>query len=277
MYLSTVAWFIGILTIMKFIRKISNIDDFLNPKKRKDLSNKLEGFEYQDHSSWIPDFIFIFDHYFGKKYLSFHFFIKSMQISIFFFFIFLLILGPKILIGDDYTQAIDIEGFFWLLFMVLLINVLIDYLSLLLTRVILSTSWPIYWKIIIDTCLTFIMVFFWLSLILHFYTGDNFSSMLELPYSFLFITSEEEDWGLGSFGDLLRTIIATSYTTSIWLWLHGIAQPTIKKVIKTSIFISRWLNVQEKPVSAIGHIINFWIFVLGITLYLVYLILYIIN
>ena len=82
-------------------------------------------------------------------------------------------------------------------------------------------------------------------------------------------------WFLGHRGNesniaLTRIVVGTAFTTSIWLWLHGLAQLTIRSLNAFGSVFS-WLNVKEKPIRAIGTTINVFVVTIGTVLFPLYL------
>jgi hypothetical protein len=66
----------------------------------------------------------------------------------------------------------------------------------------------------------------------------------------------------------IRIIFATSFTTSAWLWLHGLSQLTIRALSGTGALMG-YLNVENRPVRTIGNVVNVYLAVLFLMLLLV--------
>ena len=280
-----VFWFVGLWAVLLFIRHVfKDADEDLDPEKRQLLAAILTSEKIWASESWIPNFTLVFDRFFGQEHLTWRCFVRSILISMVTFFvlafctdlaseyhkmniIFSQMVGHKWPVGYfEVVSTMILAG--------LIINGLQDYLSLLETRILLNTPLPITIKILVDMFLTLLIPLAWLSLFV--WSGNGFSgSYLGTVRDIweLFAGHTEASFGgqeLGVFRDyfviLFRVVVATSFTTSIWLWLHGLAQLTIQGLNGAKLIIS-WLNVKNKPLRAIGTTINVFALVTGIVLF----------
>lgn len=259
-----VVWFIGLGVILKFVRNLSkNADEELNPEKRKLLGKKLLNLDKQDIESWIPDFLYIFDDFFGHKHLSLKCFLKSTMISIFSFFFLYLAIGDVDL--DDWVFSIT-----FVLTIALLLNVPIDYLSLLQTRLLLAAQKPPYLIIIIDFLITSVISVLWASLIIYIlFNLLSLTSSGELGFGYIETLQFILESVSGVSSDFIavttemRVSLITTFITSVWLWLYGISQ-LITRSSTRLLNIRDWLNVEEAPMRSLGIIVNGFILFLGI-------------
>lgn len=248
----TVVYFLGVVAVIKFIRSVTKDTDVdLAPEKLKELSDKLIGINVTSYSVWIPNFTLVFDNFFGSKHLSFKCFYRSSFISIFTFFSLIYILDFN-RSRSDFVNA-DLEGFLGVVAISILFNVVVDYISLLETRLVLSTRLPIFFKITIDAVFTLMLPLMWFGCILYFLSFESYIGAFLTSFEIFFGSGDYSEPGLIEF---IRIIVATSFTTSIWLWLHGLAQIFIRCLSPLEFFVS-YLNVKNTPVRATGVIVNF--------------------
>lgn len=255
-------WSVGVFAVVGFIRKVTkDYEDDLDPKIHIQLVNTLilaRKIDDKDISSWIPDFNKIFDHFFGEKHLRWRCFYRSALISFFTF---------MVLCCMVYTDIIGDEIIVEFMSMAIICNVVIDFISLLETRLIMATALPTILKIIVDAVLTTLMAVLWISIVMGIFTEGGIGFYLNDTIKTLM---GEEAYPLG---DLLvviyRIVIVTTFTTSIWLWLHGLSHLTIR-LLSNGVWFMNFLNVEEKPVRALGTIINAYVIVLSIPLFIIF-------
>lgn len=266
-----ITWFGGLVAICLFIGKVSkDAEEVLDPEKRKSLSEKLCCIKNQNINSWIPDFTLVCDRFFGTKHLSWRCFYRSTVISIITFII-LNLLYPTI----PFAPSENILTWVFLISFSI-INVVIDYISLLETRIILNLSIPTLTKIIVDGILTILLVVIGITIfmvaairwMIYMYP-DYHSNSPPFP-DFFGLPVELFVWLIASPDNLFLIILTTSFTTSIWLWLHGLSIIVIRALNNVQWFMN-WLNVKEAPLRAIGITINLIVLTLGILLFPVYL------
>jgi len=266
-------WFAALWASLLFIRKVSkDADNDLDPEKRKALGEELLRIKDRDASSWVPDFTSVFDRFFGKKHLSWKCFYRSALISTFVLIVLFYLYDPIGMAGNEPNDKYKLLGL--AIISALLLNVFIDYISLLETRVILYARTPVFIKIILDAIITILLVFTWIiffSFLVNLLLWSLNSPFVEINI-FELVTKFWKDLFDDSRRDstLMRITLATSFTTSIWLWLHGLSQVLIRSLSHVQGFMG-WLNVKETPLRAIGTTINLIVLTFGFLLFPVYL------
>jgi len=254
-------WFALLWAILLFIRKVSkDADNDLNPETRKALSDELLRIKDREASSWVPDFTAVFDRFFGTKHLRWRCFYRSILVSIFTF-------SALAYLSDHYgTPYIEYDLLVSLITVSLIFNGLIDYISLLQTRIILNAPIPILAKIILDGILTTLLSILWLAFTLSLIAYDDlkFLELMTTLWHHLFDNASSSE------SNAVRIVLATSFATSIWLWLHGLSRVLIRSLSTVQWFMG-WLNVKETPLRAIGTTINLIVLTFGVLLFPVYL------
>jgi len=269
-------WFSAVFATLAFIRKVSkDADKDLNPERREALAHELSLLRVRDLSAWVPDFVSVFDRFFGERHFSLRCFSRSIIISVL-AFVALLFSYAK----SDFFSAH--EDFLTYLGAAILINGIADYFSLLETRFVLGMRLSVGKKIALDSFLTILIFFAWLPagyFLLTVVTGryaphdDLFWSNYPLVMAFLFQSIfGSTDSFVGSKTAVFQSFFITTFTTSIWLWLHGLSHTTIKAMRGTRTLIG-WLNVKETPLRAIGVVINAYILGFGLALFPVFILL----
>ncbi len=263
-------WFGALWAIYLFINKVSkDAEEVLNPEKMKALSDELLRIKDRDISSWVPDFTSVFDRFFGENHLSWRCFSRSLLISISVFSALLFLYIPDFIFQSKGT----IDIFLFIIFLAAIFNVVLDYISLLETRIILTIPAPILVKIFLDAILTLLLTMSWSVVVV---TVSLLSVSKSAVWSDISLDSIYLFW-LGVFSNSSQDgskfyyiVIATSFTTSIWLWLHGLSFLAIRTLSNVQKFMG-WLNVKETPLRAIGTTINLIVLTFGVLLFPVYL------
>lgn len=272
-----VVWFGGLWVVLLFIRRVfKDADDELDPEKRQSIAEELAGKSFWSSGSWIPDFTSVFDRFFGKNHFGWRCIYRSALISIVSFFVLNLFTGMFSIVSDKFGQdsLLKIMAYFFVIAM--LTNALLDYCSLLETRILLKTSLPTSIKIVVDIILTLLIALAWISFLYWAGAGlftDSYYENLRFTWE-IFAGHVEVERYVDPFQIerrviVTRIVIATSFTTSIWLWLHGLAQLTIRGLNGAELVMS-WLNVKEKPLRAVGTTINIFVLVIGVLLFPVF-------
>jgi len=255
-----VAWFAILWAVLWFIRKVTkDADDDLNPEKRKALGDELLRIKDRDVGSWVPDFTAVFDRFFGKKHLSWRCLYRSSLISMITFTVLLSLYYPSVYTETFFTFM---QMLVVIIFSGLTFNVLLDYMSLLQTRIILNVPISILPKIILDGILTTLLSILWVTFMMSVLEPNEINS-LEITAMAIFDESLPES-------TMIRVVLATSFTTSIWLWLHGLSVLVIRSLSHLQKFMG-WLNVKEAPLRAIGTTINLIVLTFGVLLFPIYL------
>ena len=256
-----VVWFGGLWAVLLFIRKVfKDADNELDPEKRQFLAEELARNKNWASGSWIPDFTLVFDRFFGKKHLRWRCISRSILISLISFFVLIWLTTTG---TDSYMFR---EPLIIVILWAVLFNPIADYLSLLETRILLNTPLPTSIKILVDIFLTFLIAIGWMAFVN--WPFDDLSyleAVREIWKNF-----DGRDRTEGSIIVLLtRIVVATSFTTSIWLWLHGLAQLMIGG-LSTAGYLMSWLNVKERPLRAIGTTVNAFVLLIGVVLFAVF-------
>ena len=166
----------------------------------------------------------------------------------------------------------------------ILVNVPSDYIALLETRWIMRSSLRTAWKIVVDFVLTYLISLGWLAFLLSLFLGPKIGLMtywavaldpieVGAAINYRNPTDSAEDLFATMFLDALifyvflsRIVLGTSYVTSIWVWISGLADFFIR-------FLSRYqkvvdyLNIEEKPVRSLGLMISMFLFLIGAAAY----------
>ena len=246
-WVNAVVWFSGLGVVFLFMRKMfKDADEELDPEKRQYLADQLVRKNWTS-GSWVPYFTLVFDRFFGKKHLRWHCIYRSIIISVVsFYFVVILHSGFKVKTLGFVLTAIFINAF-------------IGYWSLLETRYLLNWSMPTRFKLLLDIIITFLLCIAWTSFLISLFDDQGFWAIaVELLGAFFDLDDQ-----LGSF---VRIIVATSFTTSIWLWLHGLSLLTIK-CLSGAGFLMSWLNVKERPLRAVGTVVNLLVLLIGVLLF----------
>lgn len=232
-------------------------------------------------------FLRLFEAVFGQKHLSWRCFKRSALASTIGF---ALILSLHHFADPTFLTNFESREEALLLFVfggiaVIQINMIGDYLSLWETRLLLrfaarvpSLLLPI---ILLDTIATLIIFIFMYLIVVHsglmisgFEAG--LTEFLENSIEFSKTAIEHGTLGLIDFSDIgfksdrtffFSTILATSYLTSIWLWLAVLFTPLSRLLLWSKIggltVIGRLFNVNQKPFTALGFIIALLILFVG--------------
>lgn len=268
---SAIAWYGWVWAAMLFIRQVSKtVDDELNPTKRQHIAQLLTRSQLKSGADqWLPDFKLVFDRFFGANPYSFGCFFRSALISMTSFFALYWLLGGNRDFVDHLT-TVDLSTIdYWaltigvaqLVILAFAANAVVDYLSLIQTRMLLDADFSLSLKILLDALLTFSLSFLWMSFL--FSSGpDNhgyLDSMGETWRSLSCARGDELNCDTEILPWAAKAVLLTSFTTSVWLWLHGLAQLAIRLSNQSLRFFS-WLNVEEKPIRSIGVAVNFLLF-----------------
>lgn len=271
-----IVWASGLVIITTFIRSISKtLDTDLNLEARNDIALRLMCWQDVKVNNWIPDFSRIFDHFFGSKHIAFRCFLRSSIISLgSFLFAFLLVFS----LNSEYILE-SMSQYSYAFIGAIVLNVIFDYFSLLETRVILNKKLSISVKLLLDFLLTLLIASIWMFMLflIVIVSQLDFGFDIILDNSILIVGEILQTgyknillpFGKNVDADIFKIFLATSFSTSVWLWLHGLSQYTIKLLSATQ-KIMNFLNVEEQPIRAIGVVINGYIFLFGMILYPIY-------
>jgi len=263
-YVSIFGVMAGAMFVISWATKLADkkSDKVLKARVSEELLNVRKS-EFSE--SIIPNFNFICDRFFGEKHFTLKCFFRSSVISL--------------LLFSTLSYCFNnIEGGFEIAYDFLLIcisaNLIADMLSLFTTRKIIKLNLNIYLKLIIDlfvswlliTMMYFILRVFWGL----FYTSLEIVDLINLSHlksAFsVFFFNFEPDLMI-KIGDEERNFyttqiaLVTTFSTSVWLWLHALSELTIKFFNRSLKFL-RWLNVRDAPFDAIGTVVCIWVGVL---------------
>lgn len=166
----------------------------------------------------------------------------------------------------------------------ILVNAPSDYIALLETRWIMRSSLRTPLKIVADFVFTYLISLGWLALLLSLFLGPKIGFMtywvvaldpIEVGAAIDYSNptdSAEDLLAIGFLDALLfyiflaRIVLGTSYITSIWVWISGLADFSIR-------FLSRYqkavnyLNIEEKPFRSLGLMTSIFLFLAGAAAY----------
>ena len=231
-------------------RVIASVEDAVGLEYKEKLSKGLRGVQERPVDDWVYDFGRVFDKIYGKNHLSLRCFLTSTLVSILSFMIIALVW-----IGQD-VLWLDVQNAF---IYALILNVIPDYISLLETRWLLGVKRiPMVIKLIIDVILSYILLA--VSVFgIAWATGYQSADAFEFFTSSLFLMDITfEDPETPSFIEVCFFATITSYTTSIWLWLHGFAHMMVR-----FLYPFKWLEVEEKPLRAVGVVMSVLLIAIG--------------
>lgn len=255
-------------------RATKDFDDDLSSDFRSRLADGLRR-HTSKNSEWINSFQMIFTHVFGNKHLSWLCIRRSLLISTSTFLLIGLSIGTFPISRSDSEQLTDVPGLAqwasWLLIPAcigLFYNGLLDYFSLWKSRIIIQSALPIPIKILLELVLTTFLVYFGFLFLLFILTYFGLSMavgvedskagagilLIFMLFSIQFMSFPPD------FSTIAFVIFFTSFTVSIWVVLHAIGGLTFK--IVPALFSA--LNVEEKPVRALGVVGAAAIWILGI-------------
>lgn len=256
-----VAWFSGVFALMAMFRVITkNMDQELDEGVRDAFALKLLDLKPGQMGNWVPVFNRVFDQVFGRRHFTWRCFGISLVISVvfygFFFWFYIGLFGVTLDERDSwlYLGVAPLFAF--------MCNGIIDYFSLLETRWVMGTKINLMGKLILDIVLTVSITFVWAVLFLSLFSRNSLSDSYELVMGLSGRDIHDQV--------LVLAVFTTSFTTSVWLWLHGAAQFTIR-LMNSGAWMVQKLNVTEAPVRAIGVVINMYVLCLGGLGFLVYL------
>jgi len=255
-------WFAAVWAVVTFIRKVTkDADREMDPAMRQALSDELLDLRRREPGAWIPDFAGVFDRVFGKQHIRWRCFRLSVIVSVCAYIVLYAVLARPHEIGSETIP----ERFALAVSFVVLFNVLVDYISLLETRMLLNVAIPAAARISVDAVVTVVLTVVFMACVMTALNDESVVRNLAEVTRGVAGTSEDVNWVW-----LTRVVLATSFTTSVWLWLHGIAQLSIK-LLRANSRLLNWLDVKETPLRSIGTIINAWVLALGLGLFPFYL------
>jgi len=251
------ATFVGIVGGVE--RGFNWFDGLLNDNARSGLSNWLKNVPGDEQiDAWIRVFPNLIDRVFGPKAISWRFILRSCVASfvafttVLIFFLIFVRLSPE---AEQTFQAGYLPG---IVAMILIINFIPDYFSLLISRWIVRTmaKYPrfthIAFLLVLDVILILSLVLsalfavgFYFNLSGNAFTLPNLSHALSETVSDIIHTVA------------FRIFMLTSLFTSVWVWLYVLSSVAIRILHKLRFIWVRsvpFLNVDRKPMQAVGRI-----------------------
>lgn len=147
------------------------------------------------------------------------------------------------------------------------VNLIGDYLSLAQTRYILNCQWSLWIRLIIDTLLT---ISLWI-------LAANIGIVIIVAYSEGFDLEKIINFQCKFIGKIINTLFVnfndfmtplfwasflTTFTTSIWLWLHALSAFTLRE-------LSRFNELDlNQPNLAIAHVASRYLWGLGLVTFI---------
>lgn len=263
-----IAWFGTMITVMGFIRYCTkSVDGELDTGVRDEIALRLMDLNPRKAGAWVPDFVLVFDRFFGKQPWHTGFVLRSVLVSSVVFILCWFSLKSMGL-RMDATWAPNT----WPLSLgYISYNVIIDYFSLLETRLLLTTRLRYVWKLILDGGITLGICLIGIWVLKRFDQQDDILLALNL-------VNPSNPPTLGDIieaifnpsrinGPVYLCILLTTFTTSLWLWLHGLATLTIR-ISRGTVLLVQKLNIAVAPLRAVGVVINAYICVIGMLGYI---------
>ena len=253
-----------------------NRDDDFTPEFQQDLVAQLRHLT-KSNATWIAAFYRLFTIVFGSKHLSWRCFLRSATITVVAFLCLGFSFGLFVLRPSQFAQLYHIKydsatlidvWLHWLLFMMafgIFYNGLLDYLSLWGTRIIIKSSLPSLLKIVINLIFTGLIVYigFKILIAIGIVLSQSIANDTQAGSTVLFeaalFTLQFQNFP-PHVGTLAFVILATSYSTSIWLILHILSGWAIKYV--PGLFSI--LNVEKRPIRAIGAMCIAIVWIVGV-------------
>ncbi|MCP4261219.1 MAG: hypothetical protein GY774_27485 [Planctomycetes bacterium] len=258
-----IAWFGTMLSIIWFVRNCTkSVDADLDAGVRDDIALRLMSFNPQKAGAWVPDFVLVFDRFFGESPWRWGFFLRSALVSVISFSLCWAVLKSMGLPMDKVAE----QSFLTVSLSYVTYNIVIDYVSLLETRFLLGTRMRFVWKLVVDVALTLCIcwVGIWILKNTEFKPAIPQLQILnqgEPPTLVTILAAIFDPWS--GEGAAFLCILLTTFTTSIWLWLHGLAELTIR-ILRGSVFLIQRLNIAETPLRAVGVVVNVYVSVAGV-------------
>lgn len=276
---------IGLLAVSsRFIRKrTKDVDNDFSPEVKESLTLHLKALS-ERNAAWMFNFQFLFVIFFGEKHLSWRCFLRSISITSISFVLVGLATGPFVVDVEQYSQLIYGSSVLaWLAWLIVLAlfgivyNGSLDYISLWKTRLIIKSSLQLPNKIILDLMITILVVLFLLNaaIMLTYYYGTQFTLHytleLDVPdlmiIGFLAMQSFSDEFAgfppeVGTIGFV---IFFTSFLPTLWFILHVLGGVMLEYTPR----LVSILNIEEKPMRAIGVVAIFLIWLLGLPLGLI--------
>jgi hypothetical protein len=246
---------------------------------------KVKNFEsnlaFEQIETWPTTFAGIFDRVFGNRHLSVKCFLRSSLVSLVLSIVaWLSVFGEfhSIMPGGRRWKVVLISRFIWPY--VLFVNVIPDYLSLLVSRGILTLMqqsrvvWVWVCYLILDTILTFYLAALAVVIVMQIRSPSPDSAyslrfllhpslIFQILFDDFLISVNVEDLTNGSSaadGIMISHFwfyLLPACFTSLWLWLYVLSGAIVKAFQGFNAVTDRfnsWMKVDTKPLSAMGFV-----------------------
>jgi hypothetical protein len=263
--------FVGIVTGV--VKGSDWLDSMLNETGRKAISKWLKNVPSDaEDDSWPVALSGLIDRVFGERPFSLKFILRSFVASIIAVSIVWLVYARLQLRAHN-----PAEGFSETIVFSLLVSLIPDYLSLLISRAIINLI-PrnprlrrIVLLLVVDAALTAVISivslmpawFFYLILLLSPRPGYGFTEVVKF-WLLTWNSMYDDYFSLSAFNlgseypsQGLTIFFYSSFFTSVWLWLYVIAGFAIKASRKLQFLwfrLSKYLDIDKKPLGCIGKV-----------------------
>ena len=243
-------------------------DNAVREEVKSEVSSRLQRYSSDwSEPGWIRAFSNSLDVVFGKSHFSFRCLLTSLSISVVSFLLLINVFGNELvaefdvslLLNDEDGQERTFEfslaplAIIWI---AAVFNGVADYFSLLQTRVVLRSQLSFFKKAILDFILTLLIVFTWFTL----YFRLNYPTLLDSAIIVSELLFNWAEWKTGI------AVVLTSFTTSIWLWLHGVSRYLIKVNTAARAAIG-WIEIEKRPFYSISALSSMLLIIIGFALF----------
>jgi hypothetical protein len=239
------------------------LDGMVNDAGREALSNQLRDAPSDERmDSWATVFPKLIDTVFGKRPLSWTFFVRSCIASVLAVSVVTLI---RFRLAHETVPTVPEFGIAAALFLlfVSLANFIPDYVSLLISRVIVkmmvlrNTTTNIFALLVLDTLLTAIVATFSVLVVLLAFEMTDVIVSHRVPLW----NTVLDYWQSGEWLRLTRggegIFFYSAFFTSIWVWLYVLSIVVIKLLHHARaiwVKLTPYLDIEKKPLVAIGRV-----------------------
>ena len=269
------AWIATIAAIWKFSKKVETANVVSSRGRDSTIQWLLSIKPEKRIRLWADSFLNAFDSVFGHKHFTWKCMDRSWLASLITVLLLCLILLPYS--SPSFSNISKPKTWiivpFWLA-----VNLAVDYISLLETRLVLENVRQLKRKrwvlivLIVDVALTFTLIFAPLHILLFILSAISWLSpdvqtALSITEMSSAILGESAGifsyvWSIATFqrldelhGYILTAVVYSTFFTSSWFWLHLIAGFLIQLSERTYRFrklLTHFLNIEEKPFESIG-------------------------
>ena len=250
------AFLLGLGLFYGILKPFEKLDSIVSKDLRETIALWLLDVERSDQiRNWPETFAAIFDRVFGEKHVTWRCFFRSVIAS----FVGLAVMSVVVFVVNPEqffrTLAEDSTAVAVVLVAGGILNLFPDYFSLLETRLVLGRMQRadrgglVGWIVVDSALTTALSGVGWLALAL--YVEDDPLTFWVQTYWVSFFPLQLR------LADPSGIFLWTTYFTSLWLWLYvlsGLLVRALGSVGRGALFVRDHLNVEEKPLSAIGFV-----------------------